>query len=281
MDDGEADVAARFSRPLPMGVIADQLGVRDDQELADFYRWSDSFTAALGNHDLDDATLVAILGAQADFFEYFDRRLDGLLAAPADHLLGAVASARDEQGEPLTRAEQLQMCAQFVVAGNETTAKTLTMAVKFLADTPGLEQRVRGDRAIMRRFVEEVLRLEAPTQGMFRQARDDVTVGGVAISAGDHLFLAYASANRDATRFDAPDQLDLDRPSPAVHLGFGVGEHYCLGAHLARLEATVGLERLLARVEGFSIADAGGEAWDRSYFLHGLTGLKVSFRRRS
>jgi cytochrome P450 len=267
------NIATRFARPLPMRVIADQLGV-GDADLGDFYRWSDAFTAALGNHDHDEDTLLGILHAQAAFFEYFDLALDTIGADPGDHLLGAVARATDHEGNPLSRAEQLQMCSQFVVAGNETTAKAITMAVRFLATVPGLLDRVRGDRARVRRLIEETLRLESPTQGMFRQALQEVTVGGQVIPAGDHLFLAYASANRDASRFACPDALDLERPQPAVHLGFGAGEHFCLGAHLARLEAAVAIERIAARARAVGLVDVP-EGWDRSYFLHGLSSLQV------
>jgi cytochrome P450 len=277
--DGVVDIATRFARPLPMRVIADQLAVGDD-DLTAFYGWSDAFTAALGNHDQDDDALLAILDAQGAFFEYFAARLDDLAANPADHLLGAVARACDPDGVPLTRAEQLQMCAQFVVAGNETTAKTIAMAIRFLATTPGLADRVRGDRTAIRHLIEETLRLETPSQGMFRQAREDVVVAGQPIPAGDHLFLAYGSANRDASRFDHPDDLDLERPQAAVHLGFGAGEHFCLGAHLARLEAVVGLEQLLERLGDLSV-DTDSEQWDRSYFLHGLSSLRMRFTVRS
>ena len=269
------DIATEFARPLPMRVIADQLGVGDG-DLADFYRWSDAFTAALGNHEHDDQGLLAILEAQAGFFEHFDRQLDALGASGGDQLLAAVARAVDSEGTPLSRAEQLQMCSQFVVAGNETTAKTVAMAVRFLAIVPGLIDRVRGGRAAVRRLIEETLRLESPTQGMFRQALVAVEVGGQPIPAGDHLFLAYASANRDPVRFGCPNDIDLERAQPVVHLGFGAGEHFCLGAHLARLETMVALERLVDRVERVELVDTP-EGWDRSYFIHGLSSLRVRF----
>jgi cytochrome P450 len=89
----------------------------------------------------------------------------------------------------------------------------------------------------------------------------------------------YASANRDPTRFDDPDDLDLERPQPSVHLGFGAGEHFCLGAHLARLEARVALERITDRFDEFALTGAG-EEWDRSYFIHGISSLRVGFRPR-
>ena len=173
------------------------------------------------------------------------------------------------------------MCAQFVVAGNETTAKALAMATKLLAEDGALQDEVRADPELVVRLVEEVLRLESPTQGMFRTALEDVTVGGVHIPAGQHLFLVYAAANRDPARFDNPDALRLDRQKPALHLGFGAGEHFCLGAHLARLEAKVALQRLLERVDDLRLDPTGTIRWEQSYFLHGLQALPITFSTRT
>ena len=279
VEDGHCEVVTQFSRALPMRVIANQLGVGDG-DLATFIRWSDAFTEGLGNHHVDSDRLLAALAAQAEFYDYFTDRLADAARHPADDILSLVATAEVVDGEPLAVAEQLQMCAQFVVAGNETTAKAVAMAVKLLAENEELQEGVRAEPALAARLVEEVLRLESPTQGMFRTALEDVSVGGVDIPTGQHLFLVYAAANRDPARFDDPDVLRLDRPKAAQHLGFGAGEHFCLGAHLARLEAKVAVQRLLDRVRDIRLDNAAPTRWEQSYFLHGLLALPITFSTR-
>ena len=163
-------------------------------------------------------------------------------------MLSTVATACLPDGTALSRGEQLGMCAQFVVAGNETTAKAISSAVLVLARRPDLEAELRRDPARIPALVEEVLRAEAPVQGLFREAKVDVEVGGRHVAAGQALFLAYGAANRDPSAWPEPDRIDLDRPAPTVHLAFGQGEHFCLGAALARLEARVALDVLLERL---------------------------------
>ena len=137
-------------------------------------------------------------------------------------------------GELLSLEEQLSMLTQFLVAGNETTTKLLTNLACHLATDGDLQARVRSDRALVDGLVEEALRLEAPVGGLFRQAKTDLELGGERIEAGDHVWVLYASANRDQDRFPEPDQLDPCRANVSDHLAFGHGEHYCIGAGLAQ-----------------------------------------------
>src|SRR5205823_3429207 len=121
------------------------------------------------------------------------------------------------------------MFTQFLVAGNETTTKLITASVAMLLQRPDLMARLRTEPALIPGFVEEMLRLEPPVQGLYRRATTDTEIGGVTIPAGNHVLLLYAAGNRDERMFALPSELDPCRANAMQHLGFGQGEHYCLG----------------------------------------------------
>ena len=275
--DGEVEVVSRFAVPLPLSVIADRLGV-PRADMAEFKRWSDDFTVAIGNHRLSPEELRAMLVSQAEFYEYFDAMVQQRRRDPGDDLLSELANARLEDGDMLELPELLGMVNQFLVAGNETTTKLLTFCVKRLAEEPRLADRLRLDPDSLGGFVEEMLRLEAPVQGLFRRAVRDVTLAGVAVPEGASLWLAYASANHDDSAFEQPEVLDVERDFSQPHLAFGFGEHFCLGAALARAEARVGLRVLLDALSDISLHPKNSFEHEDSYVLHGLKELWITFR---
>ena len=153
----------------------------------------------------------------------------------------------------------------------------IPLPLSVIADTLGVS---RDNMPAFKRwseaFVEETLRLEAPVQGLFRTATRDTEVGGMAIPEGAHLWLVYGSGNRDDHAYDAADELDLERVTPRNHLTFGFGEHYCIGAGLARAETRIAVESVLTRLPG--LRRVGGEApCNNSLVIHGLTSLRVAF----
>ena len=270
--DDPFDLVAAYAVPLPLTVIADRLGV-PRSGMATFKRWSDDFVVAIGNHDLQPDQLLAMLRSQAEFFESFTALVEEAAARPpTGDILSDVVHARTDDGEALSLPEMLGMFSQFLVAGNETTAKLLTSAVRLLLADHDLEAAVRADLTLIEPLVEEVLRLEAPVQGLFRTATVDAVVGGTEVPAGSALWLVYASANRDGDVFTGPDELRLDRDNGRQHLSFGLGEHYCVGAALARTEAQVGVEVLLERFPTLTVVDRPVE-YEPSYVLHGLRAL--------
>ena len=176
------------------------------------------------------------------------------------------------------------MLNQFLVAGNETTTKLIASSVRLLLAEPERMEALRAAPAAIAGFVEEALRLEPPVQGLYRTAVVDTEVGGVPIAAGEHLLLVYAAGNRDPARFAEPGCLDPDRPNLMTHLAFGTGEHFCLGAALARAEGRIAIEVLLDRLEDLRPDD--GIDLDRldyepSYVLHGIRRLPVAFTARA
>jgi len=268
------DLVATFAMPLPMTVIAAALGVPTG-ELATFKRWSDDLVMPVGNQAPTVDQVRGYLVSNQEFGEYFAARIAKRQAAPTDDILSDVANA-ELDGERLTLAEQLSMLTQFLVAGNETTTKLLTNMVNQLALDPALQARVRADRSLVEGLAEESLRFEAPVGGLFRRALVDVEIGGQVIPAGQHVWVLYAAANRDGCRFADPDVFDPDRPNARDHLAFGHGEHYCLGAGLARAEARIGIGAVLDAVDHLALVPDQPAEYEDTFVLRGLRQLLLA-----
>ncbi len=276
-DDGRVELVHAFGVLLPLTIIAEALGVGVD-DLPTFKRWSDDFVAAIGNHHMSTEQLKRLLTSQLEFFEYFTEKVAERRAQPQADLITDVVEARLD-GEPLSLQEMLAMFSQFLVAGNETTTKLIASACLYLARDHELQQRLRTQPELIAGFVEEILRLEAPVQGLYRMATEDTEVGGVPIPKGSHLMLVYASGNRDEAVFEGAEHVDPCRHNAMKHLAFGHGEHYCLGSALARAEARIGLEVLLTRLDDIRLADDAVD-YEPSYVLHGLRELHLTFTPR-
>jgi cytochrome P450 len=169
-------------------------------------------------------------------------------------------------------------------AGGDTTARLITSAMRILAENPGYQDLLRGDRRRIADFVEETLRTESPTKSDFRLARVTTTVGGVSIPAGTTVIMHPGAANRDPRQFDDPGQFRLGRSNVREQIAFGRGAHSCPGGPLARAEATISIERFLDRMTDIRISEAAhGPAGARRYeyeptfLLRGLTELRLAF----
>src|SRR6478735_2939755 len=281
IDRGEVDLVPGYGVPLPLTIIAEALGVADD-ELPKFKKWSDDFVALIGNHDIGADELRAVLLSQIEFFEYFGAKIAERRVAPGTDLISDLVTATIDDA-PLSDDEILAMLNQFLVAGNETTTKLIASSVRLLLDDPAQIDALRADPGLIPGFVEESLRLEPPVQGLYRTATVDTEIGGVPIKAGEHLMLVYAAGNRDEDKFvDAPT-IDPCRPAVMSHLAFGHGEHFCVGSALARAEGRIALEVLLDRLDDLRYADGvepGSLQYERSYVLHGLHALPIAFAAR-
>ncbi|HEY3604732.1 MAG TPA: cytochrome P450 [Sporichthyaceae bacterium] len=278
--DGTVDLVTQFSIQLPMTVIAVLLGV-PPSEMAMFKRWSNAFTAGVGAVEQTEDQIATIFAEVDTFYSYFTEQIERRRHTPQDDLLTDLVAARLDGEAPLALDEILQMLVQFLVAGNETTTNAITTLMYYLARDPALAARVRDNAALVDPLVEEMLRVEAPVQGMFRVSTADSTVGGVPVPAGSLLWLVYGSANRDPDAFADAGAIDLDADR-AAHLTFARFEHFCLGASIARLELRVAAELLLARLDDIQLACPDDElTYHRSFVLRGLAGLPLSFTARS
>jgi cytochrome P450 len=273
---GNVELVREFAVPLPLIVIAEALGVPKD-DLPMFKRWSDHFVAALGNPNLTSENLVDMIQSQSEFADYFSTIIEERRADPHDDLITDIVQSNID-GQILSDTEMLGMFAQFLVAGNETTTKLMTSTIMLLLDRPELFDSVRKEPDRLAGVIEESLRLEGPVQCIFRKATTDTELAGVPIAADSHLMLAYASANRDPDVFADPDHLNPERENAKTHLGFGQGPHFCLGASLARAEARIGLDSLIARLDGLRYAPENTFEYEPSYLHHGLKELHLEFR---
>lgn len=270
---GKVDLVEGLAVPLPLTVIADQLGVpRDD--LPSFKRWSQAVVSELGRHsDRDEQLRTAWISLE--FQRYFHRRIEERRIEPRDDILSDLVHAEVEGEEPLDDAELLMMLQQLLVAGNETTTNGIASMMALLLEYPEQLAAVREDRSLVGGVIEETLRLEAPIQGMWRITTTDTQIDGCPLSTDDLVLLRYGSANRDEAHYDDPERFDPRRPNPRGHLAFGAGIHFCVGAALARAEMRIALETLLERT-----SDIRGLSRDRYHpphlLIRGLTELPVA-----
>jgi cytochrome P450 len=203
---------------------------------------------------------------------------------PRDDVLTGFATATFPDGSMPEVADVVRVAANVFSAGQETTVRLLSAAIKVLAERPELQAQLRSEPDRIPNFIEETLRIESPVKGDFRMSRVKTAVAGVEVPAGTILMVVNGAANRDPRRFEAPDTFDPERANARHHLTFGRGVHTCPGAPLARAEARVGLERLLARTTDIRIservhgpADAPDFQYIPTYILRGLTHLGVEF----
>jgi cytochrome P450 len=278
---GACDIVKAFAAPLPLTVISDQLGL----ERSDIWRvkaWSDAMIEILGLMG-DDARLFECAKLQQEAHRYLLDEVVARRSDPRDTLLSALANVRDENGAWLTDPEVLSILIQLMVAGNETTTNTIASGVLILARDPDLQERLRaGDARLLRGFVEEVLRAEAPVQGHYRKAKVDVEIGGVAIPAGAVVHLRYGAGNRDEAMFPNAARIDPQRANAHQHLAFGGGIHFCVGASLARKELMIAFRRLLDRLDEIGLEDPAAPLQRVPSAQHrGLTTLPITFRAQA
>ena len=245
----EVDLVDAVAAPLPLLVIADLLGVpASDRD--QFRIWSDAVMEA-ASQITDENALLAL-----ELMDYFTKALAERANAPRDDLLSVLVNA-EVDGDRLALGEQIGFCMSLLVAGNETTRSAISGGLVALAEHPDQRSRLAGDPALLPIAVEEVLRWVTPISAMARTATADTVIGDEKVSAGDYVVMVYLSANRDEAVFGADAAaFDITRVSNP-HLTFGIGEHFCLGASLARLETRVLLEELLSRWPSYAVTDPG------------------------
>ena len=274
-DRGRFEALADFAVPLPLTVIADQLGV-PRTDMADFKRWTDGFTTQLGGMASPDQQVEAAR-LIVEFQRYFAERLEEARRAPRDDIISDLVRARIEGERPLDVPESLSILQQLLVAGNETTASAIAEGLWLLIRNPDQEALVREDPERMPGLVEEVLRVVTPTQRMWRVVTEDTVLGGVEIAKGSFVLLLFGSANRDDAKFPEADRFDVQRDNASEHVAFGHGIHFCIAAGLARKEMQVAFRTLTARLHNLRLAPGAEPVHKPNILLRGLAELPLEF----
>lgn len=238
---------------LPMMIVARLIGVpgADSDQLA---RWGYASTQLLDGL-LSEDSVNASMKSLGELNAYIVEHLSRAQSAPSDDLISVLAGASAE-GQ-LDRFTAQMILISLFSAGGESTASLLGTAVTILATQPELQRALRDDRQLMLTFIEETLRLEPPFRAHHRHVLHDTELAGCALPRDSRILLLWGAANRDPAQFDVPDELRLDRPKTKGHMTFGKGLHFCLGASLARLEASTVLGLLLDRTAWFDAVDVG------------------------
>jgi cytochrome P450 len=247
----EVDLVQALSYPLPVTAIAEIIGVPpEDRER--FKVWSDQAVASLGTGFFAPPGVEQIkrqLALREEMNRYFVPLAEARRREPKDDLLTGLVQAEHE-GSKLDHDEMLAMLVLLLVAGNETTTTLIGNAVLALLDHPGELKRLREDPSLLPTAIDEVLRFSSPVQFDPRRATRAAEIAGTKLAENTMLLCWLGSANRDERVFERPDVFDVGRERNP-HLAFGFGTHHCLGHNLARLEASVALEVLLARTASF------------------------------
>ncbi|MEU7037299.1 cytochrome P450 [Streptomyces sp. NPDC046237] len=265
---GGGDLLADVAEPLPVAVIAEMLGIPEEDEERGLLRpWSADIC---GMFELNPSEETARRAVQAslDFSAYLRELIERRRKDPGEDLVSSLIAV-----EELTEQEMISTCVLLLNAGHEATVNTTVNGWWTLLRHPEQLAALRADPdGMLSTAVEEVLRYDTPLQMFERWVLDDIDVGGVVIPRGSEVALLFGSANRDAARFDRPDDLDLTRKENP-HITFGAGIHYCLGAPLARLELTAIFGELLRRAPGLRLA--GEPRWKPGYVIRGVHELLV------
>jgi cytochrome P450 len=283
INDGRCEWVAQYAVPIPLYTIGKQMGV-PEEDMPMIKGWTDAWVQRLGLMQTPEERLWSAkkeIEAQQYFHPIFAR----LREHPEDTLLSdLVNKSIPEWGRTLNENElQSEMMADFFVGGSETTANSLSAGVVELINHPELWEQLCSDPdKYLPIFIEEIVRIEGPVQGLLRETSKDVELHGVHMPAGSIVNVRFAAGNRDERHYSTkPDQIDLDRKHPKAHLGFGLGGHFCMGAPLARREMYWGFKTLVERIESMRFVEGANDFdFHPSYFLRGMKKLHIEFTPR-
>ena len=267
---GECEFVSEVAAAMPMQVICEMMGV-PEEDRAGVYDLSNrliGFDDPEYQGSADDGMTASI-----EMFMYASKLSERAKREPGDDIVTTLVSA-DVDGDKLSELDFNSFFLLLAVAGNETTRTATSQGVRLLADHPEQRERLLRDPSLIPSAVEEIVRYTPPVMHFRRTATQDTEVRGVKIRAGDKVTMWYPSANRDDEAFPNPDTFDVGR-SPDEHLGFGIGEHFCLGASLARLELNIIFEELLRRLPDIVLDRPARHL--RSSLIDGIKEMRVHF----
>lgn len=279
LSGGSCEFLDQYARPFSGLVIADLLGV----PIEDHEEFRDVFSGKFSGGVEDDSVTRA-----HNPLEYLDEKFTTHITErrrqPREDVLTELAQAKYPDGSSPEVIDVVRLATFLFAAGQETTTKLLSFGVRMLAESPELQKLLREDRTRIPNFVEETLRMESPVKCHFRMARTTTSIGDTDIPAGTTVMLLPGASNRDARKFEQPDEFRIDRPNVREHVAFGRGNHSCPGAPLARAEGRISLNRILDRMADIVIteakhgpSDARRYTYDPTWQMRGLSELHLEF----
>jgi hypothetical protein len=266
------DLMSEFCVPVPVDAIASILGV-DRDRLGDFRDWSEGVIQGLNPFRNDEQT-ARMEAAGPALSAYFNETIAARRAQPRDDLISDMVRLQAE-GAPLSDIEVQINLTALLIGGNLTTTDLIGNGVRLLLKNPAELAKLRADPGIINAVVEEILRYEPPVDITGRIASEDIEVGGCPVKASQSMTFSLRAANRDPEVFDDPHRFDVSRKHKP-HMAFGGGAHICIGAPLARLEASVALVKLFERFPNLAFADPdAAPVWRTLPFFRGLERLEL------
>ncbi|OMC55014.1 cytochrome [Mycobacterium sp. IS-2888] len=276
---GTCEFLDDYARPFSGLVIADLLGVPTEDH--------EEFRAAFSGQvpgGIDDDSVTRAHNPLEYLDEKFTTHITERRREPRSDVLTELALAKYPDGSTPEVIDVVRLATFLFAAGQETTTKLLSFAVRTIAEHPELQKLLREDRSKIPTFVEETLRMESPVKCHFRMARTSTSIGDIKVPAGSTVMLLPGASNRDVRKFDDPNEFRIDRTNVREHIAFGRGNHSCPGAPLARAEGRISLNRILDRMADISIAeeqhgppDARRYTYEPTWQMRGLTELHLGF----
>lgn len=275
IDQSEIEFRSAVAAIVPQIVIADLLGM-PREDLPRLKRWTD---AVIANQDQSnsEARQFELAHIICELHRYAVAKVEEFRRQPAECLLSDFANTKVD-GRELSAPEIAALCEQVMAGGNDSSANAIASAVIRLIEEPSFQTSLRDNPDLIPKFVEEVLRLESPVQGLFREPKHDMEIAGVKIPKGSVVVLKWAAANRDPAQFPHPDAIDLQRSNLLRHMTFGNGAHVCVGNQLARGEIRIVVDKLLKRMKDIHYSrGAESVVRDAHFFAWGPRELYITF----
>jgi len=277
IDRGRCDFYREFASKVPLYVIADALGVKPDN-VDQFRAWSEAVIQE-GDPNNGEERQAELTHVICELQQFIARMAEQYRRHPADCLLSDLVHAEDN-GRRMSDRELVSIVVILIAAGIDSTALALASTMYRLIETPALQDELRAHPDRLANFIEEVLRLEAPVQGLYRRVLNDITIAGVDIPKGAVVVLRFGGGNRDPAQFPDADVLKPERKNARTHLTFGAGPHFCIGNQLARGELRIAFDTLLRKMRNIRLAKGEGSAsWVSHFLVYGPYKLDIAFDR--
>jgi cytochrome P450 len=283
IDDGQVEIAHDYAHQMTLRVMTHMMGVpeEDGPQIRD---WSDSWIKRLSETMTPEEEIWSC-EQEIEAQHYFQKIIDRLRLQPEESLISDIVNGVvPDWGKGLPDNQiHIEILVDMFSGGTQTTGHALTSAVRILLEDPGLWETVRSDpEKHLPTFIEEVIRIDGPQQGNPRIVARDVEVAGTLIPKGSMVNARWGAGNRDPRQFgDDADEINLERPRPRSHIGFGAGVHYCIGAAIARSEMWYGLMTIFNNMERIWLLDEDAPLeYIESYILRGLSTLPIGFEKK-